>query len=100
MEVLASLGAALKVASSLSRNADAAPSVPATATAPASDPEIRDRHRGWHDWCAGGSGIVGGGAVRDSDDGGDGAVRSAMAGEREKAEAGVEGANPSSISRY
>ena len=49
--------------------------------------------------CVGGNGIDGGGAARDSDDGGDGAECSAMAGEREEAEAGVEGANPSSISR-
>ena len=35
IEVLASLGAALKVASGLSRKADAAASVPATASAPA-----------------------------------------------------------------
>ena len=45
----------------------------------------------------GGNGIGCGDAARDSDDGCDGAVSSAMAGEREEAEAGVEGAGPSSI---
>ena len=48
--------------------------------------------------CVGGNGIGGGCAARDSDDGCDGAVCSATAGEREEAETGVEGANPSSIS--
>ena len=38
-QALASFGAALKVASRLSRTADAAASVPAPAVAPASDPE-------------------------------------------------------------
>ena len=69
----AASGSARKVASSASRKADAAAAFPATASAPASDPEVCDRHCCWCETVCGDDGIGGGGDAGGSCDCGGGA---------------------------